>query len=144
MTTDATTSAVISEPEAGTEKLATLISKTVTVPLSALLVAVFGIGLMTGVFIGSATHERGVEKTLDSPRIERAPGIDECGITTDLAQTNAARDTWTSAIKAVDEVSLEQRGPLILDAESAYQAYLETASHLALMVSACAKVKAGG
>lgn len=142
MTTEATTSA-ISEPDTAKEKMATLISKTVSVPLSALLIAVFAVGLMTGLFVGGADHERGVEKTIDSPRIERAFDIDECGITTDLAQTNAARDTWTSAIKAIDKVSLEQRGPLILNADSAYQAYLEKASHLALMVSTCAKVKAG-
>lgn len=140
MSTEATTSA-ISELETGADKKATLISKTVNLPLVPLLIAVFGFGLAAGVLVTSYT--RGPEFNQVSPVIERAADIDQCGITNDVAETDAAFDAWTSAIKAIDKVSIEKREKPIQDAYSAYQVYQEKAAHLALIVRACSKAKGG-
>lgn len=52
--------------------MTTLESRTVSVPLSTLLIAVFGAGLAIGIAAGVAAYAYGADKAQEQARIERA------------------------------------------------------------------------
>jgi hypothetical protein len=52
--------------------MTTLISKSVNVPLPALLIAVFGAGMFIGIVAGIAAVSYGFDKSQEQARIERA------------------------------------------------------------------------
>lgn len=50
--------------------MTTILSKTVSVPLPALMIAIFGVGLLAGMFLGAAAYERGATKSDEKWRLE--------------------------------------------------------------------------
>jgi hypothetical protein len=98
-----------------------------------------GLGFDKGFAQGTGNSSKAKPHQLDS---KSSADTEPCSNTTELAESDSAYGSWASAVDAINTVPPEQRFQLLSDADKAYQAYLEKASHLARMVSACAKFKA--
>lgn len=53
-------------------EVTTILFKTVKVPLPALMIAIFGLGLLVGIFLGAAAYESGAAKSDEKWRLEDA------------------------------------------------------------------------